>query len=77
MASRYTLSHESVAFIRRVHPFVNAICADQLLHDLGATSYVAKARIMARIEPDHVHRGSRYWRTADLIDAFAEDAQAV
>lgn len=70
----YTLTSDSAAFIRRNHPYVNLIYADQLLHDLGARSYVAKARILASVEPDHIHAGSRYWSTGALIDAYNASA---
>lgn len=70
----YTLTSESAEFIRRNHPYVNAIYADQLLHNLGALSYVAKARILATVEPDHVFQGSRYWLTGALIDAYNKAA---
>lgn len=66
----HTLTSDAAAFIRRNHPYVNSIYADQLLHDLGARSYVAKARILASVEPDHMHGGNRYWATGALIDAF-------
>lgn len=74
MAAIYAYDADAVAFIRRHHPFVNAIYADQLLHNLGARSYVAKARILASVEPDHVHQGSRYWATGALIDAYQAGA---
>ncbi len=66
----HTLTSDAAAFIQRNHPYVNAIYADQLLHELGARSYVAKARILANVEPDHMHNGSRYWATGALIDAY-------
>ena len=65
----YTVSSESLAFIRKHHPIVNLIHVDKILHDMGLRSAVDKGRAMAMLEVDHVWQGNRYWRTGDVIDA--------
>lgn len=65
----YTYNADQVTFIRNAYRIVNSIYADALMHNMGLRSYVDKARCLARIDVDHVHNGSRYWLTSDLIDA--------
>jgi hypothetical protein len=69
MSAPYTYAASNIAFIRRNHPVMNVTCADQLLHNMGLRSYCDKARALARVDVNHLHNGSRYWITADLIDA--------
>ena len=69
MPAIYTIQPDRLAFIRKAHPIVNEIYADQILHDIGLRAAIDKARAMATVEPDHMWQGNRYWRTGDIIDA--------
>lgn len=64
-------SPDQLAFVLRQYPVVNSIYADTLLHNLGAESYVAKARILASVDVDHMHCGSRYWKAVDIVSAWS------
>lgn len=65
----HTIPTDRLEFIKRQHPYVNSIYADELLHGLGLCSYVDKARTLATVDVDHVWQGNRYWLTSELIDA--------